>query len=113
MTNPHDDQLGDWSQIRDDSIKLMHRLYTKLEEHGYESYRRIEMINPETGRHVRRGFAGGEWVVTVSDIPRTRIGSRGVSTYAAPVESIRIDLRHLSRVGRSLPTVDQLLSRIV
>jgi len=104
--------LADWSEIRDQAIELMDNLYATLAHEGFVGYRHTEMIHPETGRHIRRGFAGGEWTISASTIPMKR-GRRGTAVDAVDPAQVRLDLRHIKRSGRGLPSAQDLVKELI
>jgi hypothetical protein len=83
-----------------DITKLVTDLDIWLVAHGFQPYRVNEHLEPVSGRHVRRGYAGGEWTLTVS----TKVG-----TEYLPIEVVKFDSR---LVNRPLPTAEELALRL-
>lgn len=83
-----------------DITKLVNDVSVHLVSHGFQPYRVNEHLHPTTGRHVRRGYAGGEWTFTVS---------AKVDTDYLLIETIRFDSR---LVNRPLPTAEELALRL-
>lgn len=91
--------VGDARQQRlADITRLMGDVNVHLVSHGYQPYRIGEFLHPN-GRHIRKNYAGGEWIITVSFKHRSEY---------KPIETMRFD----SRVDRSLPTAEDLALRL-
>jgi len=82
-----------------------------LNGHGFQEHRLGEWLNYDTLRHVRMGYAGGEWVIHVSKYPER--GYAGVAQVVMePLREIRFDSRMLDDT-RPVPTPRDLVSQIV
>lgn len=82
-----------------------------LRTHGFEPHRVGEYLHPQTRRHVRMSYAGGEWVVYRGVLPRVgagESGGRAITNLGTRVDGeCRLD-RRLYNGSRSLPHPDQL-----
>jgi hypothetical protein len=83
-----------------DTTKLVTDVDIWLVAHGFQPHRVNEHLHPTTGRHIRRGYAGGEWTLTVT----TKVGIEYL-----PVEVIRFDSR---LTAQPLPTAEELALRL-
>lgn len=83
-----------------DITRLVRDVSVHLVSHGFQSYRINEHLHPTTGRHIRQGYAGGEWTFTVS---------AKVDTDYLPIEVIRFDSRLFHQ---PLPTAEELALRL-
>jgi hypothetical protein len=82
-----------------DITKLMADVNIHLVSHGFQPHRVGEHLHPN-GRHVRKGYAGGEWTITVST---------KVDAVYLELETLRFDSR---LVDRPLPTAEELALRL-
>lgn len=78
--------------------QLMSDVDVHLVANGFVPHRTGEHLHPG-GRHIRKGYAGGEWTITVT---------QKVGTDYRPIEVLRYD----SRLDNPLPTPDQLALRL-
>jgi len=81
---------------------ITEELRLELVLQGFQPYRIDELLNTDTGRHVRYGYAGGEWRVTVSQLYRYNYRE---------IEVIVLDSRRYA--DKLVPTVAELVGRIV
>lgn len=82
--------------------KLLQDIRPHLANNGYQAFRMDEWLNSITGRHLRTGYAGGEWTIVVS--------ARKRHNYEQ-IRVIRLDSR--TYLGKPLPTIDELIRQIV